>query len=62
MRFWPAALIWVAISVAIGFTGMPGAAAGQIAWAAHLGGSVAGVAIMMVIVWWARLRGARAGS
>ena len=59
LRFWPAALIWVAISVAIGFTGMPGAAAGQIAWAAHLGGFVAGVVIMMAILRWARLRAAR---
>jgi membrane associated rhomboid family serine protease len=59
MRFWPAALVWIAISVAIGFTGMPGAAAGQIAWAAHLGGFVAGVAIMMVLVWWVRARGPR---
>jgi membrane associated rhomboid family serine protease len=59
LRFWPAALIWVAISVAIGFVGMPGVAAGQIAWVAHIGGFVAGVAIMMVMVWWARARGPR---
>ncbi len=59
LRFWPAAVIWVGISVAIGFTGMPGAAAGQIAWAAHIGGFVAGVAIMMVMVWRARSRAAR---
>lgn len=56
LRFWPAALIWVAISVAIGFTGMPGVAAGQIAWMAHIGGFVAGVVIMMVMVWSARAR------
>jgi membrane associated rhomboid family serine protease len=59
MRFWPAALIWIAISVAIGFTGMPGVGAGQIAWAAHIGGFVGGILIMIVILQWARLRGAR---
>ena len=55
MRFWPAALIWIAISVAIGFTGMPGAGDGQIAWAAHIGGFVGGILIMMVMLLWARL-------
>ena len=59
MRFWPAALIWIAISVAIGFTGMPGAGDGQIAWAAHIGGFVGGILIMMVMLRWARLFQAR---
>jgi len=59
LRFWPAAAIWIGISVVIGFTGMPGAAAGQIAWAAHIGGFVAGVVIMMVILAAARSRAPR---
>ena len=59
MRFWPAALIWITISVAIGFTGMPGVGDGQIAWAAHIGGFAGGILIMMVMLRWARLLRAR---
>jgi len=58
MRFWPAALIWIGISVAIGFVGMPGITGGAaIAWAAHLGGFVVGVAIMMAVIAQTRRRG-----
>ncbi|NQV80868.1 MAG: rhomboid family intramembrane serine protease [Alphaproteobacteria bacterium] len=56
LRFWPAALIWIGVSVVIGFTGMPGVAEGQIAWAAHIGGFVAGIAIMMVMLAIAKAR------
>lgn len=54
MRFWPAAVIWIGISIAIGFTGMPGVVSGQIAWAAHVGGFLAGIVMMMALVAWAR--------
>lgn len=51
MRFWPAALIWIGISVLIGFVGMPGLTGGAgIAWAAHIGGFVLGILMMMAIV------------
>ncbi|MDA0367362.1 MAG: rhomboid family intramembrane serine protease [Proteobacteria bacterium] len=59
IRFWPAALIWIGFSVVIGFTGMPGVADGQIAWAAHIGGFVAGIAIMMVMLAIAKARARR---
>ena len=59
LRFWPAALIWVGFSVAVGFTGMPGVADGQIAWAAHVGGFLAGIAIMMAMLAWARAKAGR---
>lgn len=57
IRFWPAALAWIGISVAIGFVGMPGLTGGAgIAWAAHVGGFLAGMVLMMALVAWARRR------
>ncbi len=58
LRFWPAALIWIGISVLIGFTGMPGATpqGASIAWAAHLGGFAAGLVLMMLVIAKARRR------
>lgn len=38
MRILPVVLIWIAISVITGFTGMPGSGEAQVAWAAHIGG------------------------
>ena len=59
MRFWPAALIWIGISVLIGFVGMPVIAegGGQIAWAAHVGGFALGIAMMAAMAAAARRRG-----
>lgn len=56
LRFWPAALIWIGFSVAVGFTGMPGVADGQIAWAAHVGGFLAGIVAMIGMLAWARAK------
>ncbi|WP_051432093.1 rhomboid family intramembrane serine protease [Rhodovibrio salinarum] len=43
-RILPVALIWIAIAVMTGFTGVPGASGGaQVAWAAHVGGFLVGL-------------------
>ncbi|WP_200340919.1 rhomboid family intramembrane serine protease [Rhodovibrio sodomensis] len=43
-RILPIALIWVGIAAITGFTGVPGASGGaQVAWAAHVGGFLAGL-------------------
>ena len=44
MRLLPIAAVWIGISLIFGFTGS-GAGGGQIAWAAHLGGFIAGLAL-----------------
>lgn len=49
-RFWPAAAIWVGISVIVGVTDLPGGeGSGGVAWAAHLGGFFAGVGLSPVL-------------
>lgn len=49
-RFWPAAVIWVGISVIVGLTDLPGGeGSGGVAWAAHLGGFFAGIALSPVM-------------
>ena len=45
MRLLPIAAIWIGMSLIIGFTGLPGTGEAQIAWAAHIGGFVAGLAL-----------------
>lgn len=45
MRLLPIAGIWIGMSLIIGFTGLPGTGEAQIAWAAHIGGFVAGLAL-----------------
>ncbi len=45
MRLLPIAAIWIGMSLIIGFTGLPGTGEVQIAWAAHIGGFVAGLAL-----------------
>ena len=45
MRLLPIAGLWIGISVIIGFTGVPGTGEAQIAWAAHVGGFIAGLAL-----------------
>ena len=42
MRLLPIAGLWIGIAVVTGFTGVPGSGGAQIAWAAHVGGFVAG--------------------
>ena len=48
---WPLIIVWVGISVLFGFIGDPqaGISAGQIAWAAHVGGFLGGFAILKLI-------------
>ncbi len=43
LRILPVAVIWIGISVVVGFTGMPGTGEAQIAWAAHIGGFLVGL-------------------
>jgi len=38
VRMLPVAVIWIGMSVFVGFTGMPGTGEAQVAWAAHVGG------------------------
>lgn len=45
MRLLPIAAIWIGMSLIIGFTGLPGTGEAQIAWAAHIGGFIAGLAL-----------------
>lgn len=45
MRLLPIAAIWIGMSLIIGFTGLPGTGEAQIAWAAHIGGFVAGLTL-----------------
>jgi len=45
VRLLPAILIWIGISVIAGFTGLPGAEDAEVAWAAHVGGFLAGLAL-----------------
>ena len=45
MRLLPIAGIWIGMSLIIGFTGLPGTGEAQIAWAAHIGGFIAGLAL-----------------
>lgn len=45
MRLLPIAAIWIGISLVVGFTGLPGTGEAQIAWAAHIGGFITGLAL-----------------
>jgi len=38
VRILPVVIIWIALAVLTGVTGMPGAGEAQVAWAAHIGG------------------------
>ena len=57
IRLLPVALIWIGFAVLVGFTGAPGAEGVQIAWAAHVGGFVAGLLLLPLFV--ARRSGSR---
>ena len=48
---WPIAILWVAISVLFGFVDTPqmGIGAGEIAWAAHVGGFIGGFAVLKMM-------------
>ena len=48
---WPIAILWVAISVIFGFVDTPqmGIGAGEIAWAAHVGGFIGGFAVLKMM-------------
>jgi membrane associated rhomboid family serine protease len=48
---WPIAIIWVVISVGMGFIDNPqmGIKAGEIAWAAHVGGFLGGFAVLKMM-------------
>ena len=46
IRLLPVALIWIGFAALVGFTGAPGAEGVQIAWAAHIGGFIAGLALL----------------
>ena len=46
IRLLPVALIWIGFAVLVGFAGAPGAKGVQIAWAAHVGGFMAGLALL----------------
>lgn len=46
VRLLPVALIWIGFAVLVGFAGAPGTEGVQIAWAAHVGGFVAGLALL----------------
>lgn len=45
-RLLPIALIWVGFAALTGLTGAPGAEGAQIAWAAHIGGFLAGLSLV----------------
>lgn len=49
VRIWPAAVIWIVISLLVGVTGMPGTGEAGVAWAAHIGGFVAGAILLSVL-------------
>lgn len=41
--FLPLILLWIGISLLVGFTGLPGTGGAAIAWAAHIGGFLSGL-------------------
>lgn len=45
VRLLPAAVIWIGLALVTGFIGMPGTGGASVAWAAHVGGFVAGLAL-----------------
>ncbi len=50
IRLLPVAIIWIGFAVLVGVTGAPGAEGIQIAWAAHVGGFVAGLVLPPLFV------------
>jgi membrane associated rhomboid family serine protease len=48
-RLWPLALFWIVMTIGSGVIGMPAAEGNAIAWAAHLGGFLAGFAVLKLM-------------
>lgn len=59
LRILPVAIIWIGISLAVGFTGMPGTGEAQVAWAAHIGGFLVGLLAFDLFTIGLRRRGPR---
>jgi len=51
LRILPVAVIWLGIAVMTGVTGMPGAEASRVAWAAHVGGFLFGLVLFDLFAW-----------
>ncbi|MBL26036.1 MAG: rhomboid family intramembrane serine protease [Rhodospirillaceae bacterium] len=45
VRLLPAAAVWIGLALMTGFIGMPGTGGASVAWAAHVGGFLAGLAL-----------------